>query len=131
VSIIVLLILASGLYGIFTEHSKKEQAKQTIRKWRDETWSKIKDAEKDKKMSLISTNDNITELLLNVGFDKICLIVDSLDACTPDYCELPLVQESDKKLVLTMLDAHRELIGLSEKNKLLFQSVVDYLENYE
>jgi len=29
----------------------QEQAKQTIRKWRDEAWSKIKDAEKDKKMS--------------------------------------------------------------------------------
>jgi len=29
----------------------QEQAKQTIRKWRDEGWAKIKNAEKDKKMS--------------------------------------------------------------------------------
>lgn len=28
----------------------REQAKQTIRKWRDEAWSQIKDAERDKKM---------------------------------------------------------------------------------
>ena len=29
----------------------QEQAKQTIRKWRDDAWSQIKDAERDKKMS--------------------------------------------------------------------------------
>lgn len=29
----------------------QEQAKQTIRKWRDEAWSRLKDAEQEKKMS--------------------------------------------------------------------------------
>lgn len=83
----------------------------------------------DRKATIISTNDNITDTLDGVGFREVFNIVN--DPLDPDAAFEALNEtgvDSSKDIAKMVLNAHRELVRLSEENKSMFTDVVEMLE---
>lgn len=78
--------------------------------------------------TVVSTNENINEVLKNIGFSKMFNLIESLDSSQTDFSELPQNDCDKKNLSEIMLSAHRELAKLNEANKELFKDVIKYLE---
>ena len=84
--------------------------------------------EYDKKTTIISSNPDITALLINIGFDDYFTIIDESpekDALLSDISE---IISNDRNMALMMLEAHKSLMELNSKNKKTFSSVVALLE---
>ncbi len=82
----------------------------------------------DRKATIISTNDDINEILDSVGFSAVFHIVN--DPHEPD-ADLKILDEegpSGQELSRVVLNAHKELLELNEKNKDMFKDVVEMLE---
>ena len=82
----------------------------------------------NKKTTLISTNKNITQLLVNMGFNKIFIIIDKPCDLDDNLEKIPHIQENEKEMARTMIEAHSNLMQLNEKNRELFQDIVDCLK---
>lgn len=78
--------------------------------------------------TLISSNENINDVLHTVGFSKIFTIVNSIQDIACSLEELPTIESSREELALIMLKAHRELVRLNKTNQELFKDVIKYLE---
>lgn len=79
------------------------------------------------KAVLVSTNPEITELLVNLCLDEVCLIVSEGDAAAEAAEAIPPTTPSEQAVAGTILEAHRLLSGLSAHNRETFRSVVDAL----
>ncbi|MBI9070717.1 MAG: STAS domain-containing protein [Melioribacteraceae bacterium] len=77
---------------------------------------------------IVSTNNNITELLQSIGFDMVFQIVKqySIDENFEDIPNESLVNSTE--MGKTLLEAHRKLMELNEKNRDTFIDVVKALE---
>ena len=80
------------------------------------------------KPTIISTNPEITRILINMGFDSIFIISESVISKCSDLSELPVQDASEPELREQVLDAHRTLMKLNGKNKACFQNLVEALE---
>ena len=81
-----------------------------------------------RKITLLSTNEDINYLLDNIGLNEVFIIVKSCN-CSPEQLqEIPNINASERESALTILDAHRQLIALNEKNQAEFKDVVELLE---
>lgn len=78
------------------------------------------------KAVLVSTNPEITELLVNLCLDEVCLIVSEGDASAATQA-IPPTTPSEQAVAGTILEAHRLLSRLSADNRETFRSVVDAL----
>ncbi|MCP4788680.1 MAG: STAS domain-containing protein [Gammaproteobacteria bacterium] len=79
--------------------------------------------------TLVSINNNITRILLSMGFDKVFALVNKLDA-NLDPCEqLINTNCTEQEMQEKVLEAHRTLMALNEKNQQEFKSLVDVLES--
>ncbi|SIQ11601.1 STAS domain-containing protein [Marinobacterium stanieri] len=79
--------------------------------------------------TLVSTRDDITRILMSMGFDRVFVLVPELPA---DRCELkqvPFVQESEDEVRSRILDAHKVLSDLNDSNREAFKDLVATLEN--
>lgn len=75
---------------------------------------------------LVSTNPEITELLVSLCLDEVCLIAtEGVDRTAAEA--IPATSPSERELAGTVLEAHRRLCGLSAHNRETFRSVVDAL----
>ena len=77
---------------------------------------------------IVSTNNNITELLQNIGFDMVFQIVQQY-TIDEEFKSIPsesLVES--KEMGKTLLEAHKKLMELNEKNRDTFVDVVKALE---
>lgn len=81
-----------------------------------------------RKATLLSSNPDICSVLEAVGFDQVFTILH--DAAAPDPALAPVAGEAgeDADLSRVMLEAHRELAALNEKNRATFKSVIELLE---
>ncbi|MEH6469928.1 MAG: STAS domain-containing protein [Halopseudomonas sp.] len=78
--------------------------------------------------TIVSTNDDITRVLLSMGFDKVfVLIEDSVDSDSA-LQELDVMQESEEQVRVRVLDAHRTLMDLNDNNRDAFKDLVRSLE---
>lgn len=76
---------------------------------------------------LFSRNPEINELLASVCLDDVCRIVPATP--TPAATEpIPATNPSDQELARTIVDAHRLLSDLSERNRAQFQDVLEAFE---
>lgn len=84
----------------------------------------------DKKVTILSTNEEINKTLESVGFDEVFLVVKSMDCgSTAEFSAADCPEDvEERKQVQIMLDAHKALIRVSDKNKDVFSNVVDLLE---
>ncbi len=78
--------------------------------------------------TLISNNENINEVLYNVGFSRIFNIIEHVDTDFMHLENVSHMESSPDNLAIIMLKAHTELVKLSESNKELFKDVIEYLE---
>lgn len=83
------------------------------------------------KAVLVSTNPEITEVLVNLCLDEVCLIVSAgeASAATEAADAIPPTTPSEQDVAATILEAHRLLSGLSAHNCETFRSVVDALSS--
>ena len=78
--------------------------------------------------TVISTQDNINHLLLNIGFAAFFDIVDNMDDIQSTFNKLPHMKDAGEKITNVMLEAHHELANMNETNHELFKDVIKYLE---
>ena len=79
--------------------------------------------------TLVSINDNITRILLSMGFDKVFTLVNSLSDNQLPCEQLDNCSCSEKEMQDKVLEAHKILIGLNDKNQREFKSLVEALES--
>ncbi len=79
--------------------------------------------------TLVSTNNNITRILLSMGFDKVFTLVSKLDTELPPCDQLENANCSEREMQDKVLEAHKTLMGLNDKNQQEFKSLVDALES--
>ncbi|MBV1870773.1 MAG: STAS domain-containing protein [Gammaproteobacteria bacterium] len=81
---------------------------------------------------IISTNANVNRTLEVTGFQQIFHILDRVPASLIDasmmLSELPSSNEANPDLCGQVLEAHRILMGLNERNERAFKPVVNALE---
>ena len=78
---------------------------------------------------IISPNPDINEILNSMGFDEIFTICEGNDACPCASTPVPVTNPNKDKMAQTVLDAHRRLCDLNEKNRAAFAGVIGALEN--
>lgn len=85
-------------------------------------------SEYDKKTTIISSNTDITTLLINIGFDDFFTILDESPDTNPTLSDISEMVTGDRSMALMMLEAHKALMELNDQNKNTFSSVVNLLE---
>jgi len=80
------------------------------------------------RLTVISTNPNITELLQNIGFDDICIIIDKPDDILKSLNYTGNIGHHEENMAKVMLDAHKRLMSMNETNKNEFKNVVALME---
>jgi len=78
--------------------------------------------------TVVSTNEDITRLLMTVGFDEVFVIVTESFTTEAALLEMPEECVSEANLRDQVIEAHRVLMGLNEKNRSDFQDLVTALE---
>jgi len=78
---------------------------------------------------IISTRTDITRVLNSMGFSRVFDIIDEEPVIERGLVELPRTEESVREMCTKVLEAHRVLMSLNEKNKETFKSVVATLES--
>jgi anti-anti-sigma factor len=82
-----------------------------------------------KRTTLISTNDDVNEILRSVGFDEVFILIDDPSERIDQVEEIPNTeQNTDKDTGNMILEAHKHLIRINKKNKETFQDIVDLME---
>jgi anti-anti-sigma factor len=77
---------------------------------------------------ILSTNPNITRILLSMGFDRVFDIRQQAPQTDEQLGELPMVAASEQGVRERVLEAHRVLMGMNEQNRAEFQELVCALE---
>jgi anti-anti-sigma factor len=78
--------------------------------------------------TLISTNPDITRIIVSMGFDKIFIIVREPASRIEELEEIPVLKASEQQVRDKVLDAHRVLMGLNSRNREEFRNLVRALE---
>lgn len=86
--------------------------------------------------TVISTNDDITRILLSMGFDQVFVIVRECGeghaeglAGTKAAEELPCGRVSEGEMRQQVLEAHRALMSMNDSNHATFKDLVNALES--
>lgn len=82
----------------------------------------------DRRPVILSTRPDINTILDGVGFDQVFLIIHEPCLETKGWQCLESVPESESEMGRLILEAHRSLMNLNEKNKSAFKNVVEILE---
>ena len=76
---------------------------------------------------VVSTNPEISELLVNLCLDEVCILAasapDAPDAAVGE--SIPYTTPGERELARTVLEAHRLLSAISEENREAFRSVIE------
>ena len=79
--------------------------------------------------TLVSTNPDITRILMTMGFDDVFNIVEEPIEHEAQLGELPMKESSEEDVRARVLEAHRALMSLNEANREAFQDLVETLES--
>ena len=80
------------------------------------------------RVTLVSTHEDINDLLFSIGFDEVFDIVDESGHAMWNGRELGLSDIPGPDMARTILEAHRTLSAMGDSNRARFQEVVDLLE---
>ncbi len=81
--------------------------------------------------TLISTRRDITRILLSMGFDEVFDLVEEPLEHPEQLAELPELIASEQDVRQKVLEAHRTLMSMNEKNRDTFHDLVAALEAEE
>ncbi len=79
-------------------------------------------------VTLLSNRADINSVLTSMALDEVFDIVDESGPVTGPSQELPRVNVDREVLSRTLIDAHRALMELNERNREMFRDVVAYME---
>jgi anti-anti-sigma factor len=79
-------------------------------------------------VTLLSNRADINSVLTSMALDEVFSIVDKSRPATGPSQELPRVDADRETLARTLIDAHRALMQLNERNREMFRDVVAYME---
>ncbi|MCB1691375.1 MAG: anti-sigma factor antagonist [Pseudomonadales bacterium] len=79
--------------------------------------------------TIVSSNDDITRILFSMGFENVFVIVNEASKEVGPLGELPTQMLSEDAMREQVLEAHRVLMSLNEKNQDMFRDLVEALEN--
>jgi len=82
----------------------------------------------DKKPVILSTNPDVNRILGSMGFDRVFLMLDRAPVTPADMEELVLSEPSQQELTRHVIEAHRVLMDMNDKNKATFCDLVQALE---
>jgi len=80
------------------------------------------------KPTIVSTNEDINRILHSMGFEKVFVILDRTITKCEDLSALPTQSVSESALREQVLQAHKTLMELNEKNRACFCDLVEALE---
>lgn len=78
--------------------------------------------------SIISPNEDITRILLSMGFDKVFYLIGEIPEQISDLNELTCEQVDEEDMREKVIAAHKILMSLNDDNKSAFQELVDCLQ---
>lgn len=78
--------------------------------------------------TIISTNEDVTRILLSMGFDKVFILLSEPLGAQGELQQLDEMQESESEMRQRILEAHRTLMDLNEHNRDAFSDLVHSLE---
>ncbi len=81
-----------------------------------------------KKITLYSPNREINDVLESVGFDEVFILVKDIENPASGMKEVSPAEQEERQRAEMMLDAHKSLMRVSEKNADKFRDVVELLE---
>lgn len=79
--------------------------------------------------TIVSTNEDITRILMSMGFDKVFVIIKEPLATDAPLGELPVQIVNENALRDQVLEAHKVLMSLNEGNRDAFEDLVVALEH--
>lgn len=80
--------------------------------------------------TIVSPSEDITRILMSMGFDSIFVITGSADDEPASVeGEMPAAVASEEDLCEQVIEAHRVLMSLNQANEDAFRDLVDSLEN--
>lgn len=79
--------------------------------------------------TLVSTNADVTRILLSMGFEDVFHIVETQLEHSAQLGELPRLDSDHEEMRQRVLDAHRTLMQMNESNREAFQDLVATLES--
>ena len=82
----------------------------------------------DRKPLIISTESDITRVIESMGFEEVFNIVHDKPVKSPQMSEMPGVRCDENSACDKVLEAHRVLMELNQKNHDTFKSVVEAIE---
>lgn len=80
------------------------------------------------RVTLVSDREEINEVLTSMGFDRVFDIVQPGEPFPKETERVPLREADRETMLRTVLEAHRTLMALNERNRELFRDVVTLLE---
>ncbi len=80
------------------------------------------------KPTLVTPNEDITRVILSMGFEQIFVIIDKEMNTCDEALELPTSVVSEAALREQVLEAHKTLMSLNECNEACFCTLVEALE---
>lgn len=78
--------------------------------------------------TIVSSREDITRILLSMGFDNVFVIVNEASGEVGPLGELPTQLVSEEALREQVLEAHRVLMSISQENENAFRDLVEALE---
>jgi anti-anti-sigma regulatory factor len=78
--------------------------------------------------SVITPNEDITRILLSMGFDRVFYLINEMPERISDLNELTCEQVDEEEMRRKVIAAHEILMGLNDENKNAFQELVDCLQ---
>jgi anti-anti-sigma factor len=82
---------------------------------------------RDKRLTILSSNEDVNDILASVGFDKVALILKK-DEEIAGLQKIKRVDLRDREMAESMIRAHKSLISLYHANKEVFQDVIELME---
>jgi anti-anti-sigma factor len=83
------------------------------------------------RVTIVSHRQDINEILLTMGFDEVFDLVEAAPGAGKDTRPLTTLAPDRYSLGRTMLEAHRTLMALNDRNRDQFADVVSLLEGQE
>ncbi len=80
--------------------------------------------------TIVSTNEDVTRILLSMGFDEVFIIIREPPGgeALPEFGEIPRQYLPEDQLREQVIDAHRVLMSLNENNRFAFENLVEALQ---
>ncbi|MCW8884907.1 MAG: STAS domain-containing protein [Motiliproteus sp.] len=79
--------------------------------------------------TIVSTNEDISRILLSMGFDKVFILIRDNVEASQQLKELDVLRESEEQVRNRVVDAHRVLMDLNDNNRDTFRDLVRSLES--